>query len=476
MNVYVRRKSMRKYLLLVLFIAIAVFSAGCLDQLAIPGIAVSPDGFSYYFLSGDAMSSDGSGALSVVGMGGTPATIVESNDDRVVSAFDVHPSEGWLAYVMVSQTEGTTIVRYDPDSGSSSTLAGAGSFGRLGFGTTMAFSPDGSMLALSMVLLPESVTIDDIQSGDSELSEDELGAFTYELVIVDVASGSVRPVSDATGEKVFNLAWNPSSTRVAYNAWLDSNGDGVINTLPIDPAASDYSEIRVVDTSGTAVASTSNGGISYGPVFLDDDTVAYISLDPMSMMMGGGTQVRTLGMDGSSTNLYETVSLVSGLAVSPDGTQVAWTESESEMDMGITGEEETEGESDETPPPVLYVADTSFSSPRVVTELIGFPGMADVPVWIDSNTVAMTSTSLVATLMGGFSASFDFSMDMDEEGVETEGDASTNIPSQQIVQVDIASGETTVVFEGVMLNPSFLSGILSLSSMGDDLEGMFGDM
>lgn len=466
-------------------VMLAALLSGCVDLFAVPGVAVSPDGSTIYFLggssadvSGESDSTLGDGRFMLAPLNGEATEVGQG-----FGAFAVNPINGDVAY-----TGGTAVEGQAPEAtiqlisgGQVNTLLTAESFGgEIIIPTHMAFSPDGSKLAFTAVQAPASSAY--FNSDSDELDPTQLADVKGTVYLVDVASGSATLISDPATTWANVLAWSPDSATLAYNGWLDSNGDGRIDTsgglLSMDsmmggmmgafgteptaePVASiDSSQLHLYSVaSGTTqvIASASN---DYAPSFVDNNRLAYLTYvaDPMMAMMGssagsGGIMVYDIAA-GTSTTAYSTADFVGGVALSPDSSKVAWTQ---------LGTDTATGESIG----YLYVSDPTFTNPQQFNLGADF-ALIDAPVWLPDNSgVLITSTSIFASLMGemmsGMMGAFS-GMDMGEEATE----AIEEIPVPGVKKVDLASGEVSQVYQGVLMNSGFSASVISMVAGGGD--------
>lgn len=463
---------MRNKLILLVAMVMIFSLSGCVDLFGMPGVAVSPDGSTVYFLGGgmDIMTGETSDTMPLMSVGadGT-AQIVMEQDQTLISGFDVNPSNGDVAFVMTTEADGTSIMVYNPASGPRELVATA-SLPKVAVGTMLKYSPDGSQIAVSMLTLPIELSLDSVESED--LTPEQMALIDSVLYLVDANAGTVKTISSADTEWVNMVDWNPSGTLLAYNAWVDTNADGTISTsggfdtmMSGTTTASDLSQIRVYDVAAGSTTNIDSTALEYAPTFVSDTAVAYVSFDAMMMMMGGagGVKIYDLGT-GSSTDAYSAAGLISGLALSPDGTQVAWTESgSSTMSM--------ESESSSAPNN-LMVADTSFSAPRQVAQVPGETGFLDAPVWSpDGSGIYLTSTGIFSALIGSFASMGNMMGDLTGTPVAPEA----SIPQQQITLVNVADGSTQTVYTGSMSNSGLMASVLSLAT-SSGMEDMMGGL
>lgn len=476
----------KKMVILALGLLLVLTTAGCFDLFDVPGVALSPDGSQVYFLSGTTSSLDednpSSTTLSSVSINGGEATSIQTaQGDDVVSAFAVNPTNGDVAYLYTTAADGPRLMLYS--GGSSRELVGKDILGNVAIGTMMKFSPDGSRLALTMLQFPADITPSMMEDDDNELTPEQLAAMHFPLLLVNVADGSVITVNDVEAQRANTLAWSPSGNYLAYNAWLDSNGDGKVATMPnpasmregvVDengnaPDPGDTSHVFVYDVGAGTSTDISSNGINYAPVFISDNEVAYVSL-VVGAAPSGEEKAKPAIMaydvsSGASRNAYEGNSQALGIAVSADRQQIAWIESsESEADAAS-------GEGDEDAPNLLFISGPNFENPRQVAVLPSDFGIPDVPVFTpDGQSLIISATSFLSATLAQFTGGFDF------PDPDADPNAATAIPAptgQPIIKIDIATGASTEVYRGDLLNSSMFASIFSLASTGalDNLGG-----
>lgn len=452
-----RKKS---FLFLILAVTLSITTSGCVDLFQVPGVAISPDGSRIYFLespaptTGDEESSTSSGNLVSAPLGGGIDTLIlPSVESEGATAFGVNPVTGEIAFVKYTEANGSSVEIYNPADASTRILVGPEAFGNFVLGTMLQYSPDGTQLAFTAFTLPPDVALEDLDAEDSELTDEQLAAIKFKAYIVNASDGTLTEIV-ATPEAAFNtLDWNQSGTQIALNGWSDNNGDGRIIVFPDSESEefSDLTQVYLYDVAANSTTQLTSSGINFAPTYAGD-SLLWIGFDIANEMAV---------IQNESGTLYSSPNQVTGLAVSPDGTQVAWVESQSDT------------ESEENLPGLLYVAGEDFASPRLVAELPNIL-LPDVPVWLpDSQSVLVTSTSLLAALVTGFTASFDMSFGTESTPEVEVEDNSLSIPS--VVQVNLQSGEVMPVYSGTILNSSVYSGLIGLIASGV-LEDLFADM
>lgn len=459
----------RKLALLASVLVVMFGAAGCLDLFSVPGIALSPDGNQIVFLSGfgqllteeDEEMETQFDLVSANLSDGATTTLYSPDENTLVTAFDINPTNGDVAFTTATKEGATTIQIYS--AGSIRELVSAANFGASGIGTMMAYSPDGSKIALTMVTMPPEMLPKVLENDEdeAEMTDEEAKAFNFVAYVVDVNSGTITPISSTT-ERANTVTWNPSSTQIVYNAWVDSDGDGIIATVPdaIKMRAGqpiDNSQLVLYDVASSTSKVIGPLGVNFSPVFLSDAQVGFSSIDP--------TKAASDATAGSYLNVYDIASDstqstmgslggIYGLSLSPDGSKIAWIES---------------APSAEDPDNTVYivvVANPDFSDEQQVIVFDEEVALPDQPIWTpDGSAVLISVTNALAQIPQQISASFSSS---GESSVETEGGAPA-----QVFRVDIATGESTPVFSGAMINSSFFTGLFGLATSGS-MESMLG--
>jgi hypothetical protein len=451
------------FVMLALALTLSLAASGCIDLFSVPGVAVSPDGTRLYFLSGE---DEGQGALVAAPLGGAiDATLFAGSENDTASAFGVNPVTGEIAYIRTSETGGTSLEIYSPADGSTRQLLGPAAFGAIGIGTLLRYSPDGGNIGVTMVMLPPDIRPTDLQSEKTNVTPEQLAQVRNIAYVVDVNAAALTAISNPESEGATTLAWSPSGSLVAYSAWVDANGDGTIVTFPaVDQMTGDTGDqthVFLHDLTTGATTALEMAAYDYAPVFLSNDALAYVAVDPMSQQF----TIKVFDLaDGVSSAVYQTANLIPGVALSPAGDRVAWIESPSDM----------ESSGDEQSPSFLYVAGADFSNPRqvkAITEVM----LPDAPIWLpDGQSVLVMTTNLFAGLLSSFTASIDLSFSTDSMG-EATPEVSVDMALPPVLKVNVDTGETTTVYEGLILNSNSYSSVIGLTASGA-LEDMMGGM
>ncbi|MBZ0306274.1 MAG: hypothetical protein K8I82_09425 [Anaerolineae bacterium] len=458
----------KKHLLIVAFSLVMVFSlSGCLDLLGVPGVAVSPDGTTLYFLEGGFAEEDGSSSLvfSSAVLNSAPVAIGNS-----IGNFAVNPVTGEAVYNAFDEATETSSIMIVDSAGNSRTLVAPDASPNRLIVTMMDFSNDGSKLAMTAVSIPPEVDLNTLDSEDP-IPPEVIALIKSIVYLVDPASGTLTPISNPDTQWANTLNWSPNGQLLAYNAWADTNGDGRIDTLGglggmmsgEMSGASDLSQIHIYSVADGSTTTVSSTAAVYSPVFLSDSQLGYMSADMAMMMFGGGLGIDVYDIaSGTSSQVYQASGQIMGMALSPDGTQVAWTQLSAEATSGAMGGESGDSEN---APAELYIADTTFASPRLIATLPNDFGLMDAPVWMpDGSGVFITSTSIFASVISSLGSMFS---DMGESFNVTPEPGTEEVPTQTITYVRISDGSTMVVYEGTLMNGSFVASVLSMSGMSE---------
>jgi hypothetical protein len=466
-----------RWSVIALTLALAVAVSGCVDLFAVPGVGISPDGTQLYFLSPldpSAGATSDSFQLSMVSAsGGEVTNIMES-----FGAFAISPANGQVVFsggLQDGETDQTFLMRYDGNS--AGLFIGPEAFGDRNFiATQMVFSPDGSKIAMTGLTLPLGTDLDSIN--EESLSPEDLALFDSVLYIADVNSGELTLVTDPAAQWANTVTWSPNGQLVAYNAWLDSNGDGTINTAGSFMsmaggefgAVSDNSLIHIYDVGSGSTTVVESSTTSYSPAFVDDGRLAYATADATMMMVGsgGGISVYDIGA-GSSSPVFTPADggFILGIATSPDGSRVAWTQ--------LGGGTDPSGNQ----PNELWISDSAFSNPSMLASLGAELGFYDGPVWMpDSSGVLVAATNLFASVMGSMMSGFAGMGDAfgaGDLGGDEFSEAVAEIPQQDVRLVNADTGEVTVLYSGPIFNGNLIASVISLVGLGD-LEGAMGGL
>ena len=159
------------------------------DDNTVGGIAFSPDGETLYFTLGDSETSEG-GFFQMPILGGGEKKIASSPR----AAFDLAPDATRLAYYRKSkQVEGGALVVAHLD-GSDEREVMTRPADQPFRTRAPAFSPDGSMIAVSAVVDP--------------------GMEREEILTVDVATGDARQLTNSNWKLVQGLVWSPKDNSI----------------------------------------------------------------------------------------------------------------------------------------------------------------------------------------------------------------------------------------------------------------------
>lgn len=431
----------KRILLTVVFASFALTAGGCIDLTAVAGVAILPgDDHQVVFVEANPTLMDSGfangGTDRLVTMeltgGGTVAYYDAEFSGGFVTAFDTHPTDNAVAFVVTEDGIGMTIKL--AQDGSSTDVASFPLSDEQGlvFGTQLLFSPDGRYLAIALVEFPAEFTFVQFETlGDMPELPAQLRFVAY---LLDLTTSELTPLNDPTTEAVTTFVWSPAGTHLAYTAWVDTNADGRILVSAISGQEEitfvDLCQLRIREVATGAITPIASETVDVVPEFLENDRLAYVAYDPVIIEDLTGAAIHIYDLAEGADSIVRDVStrLVSGIAVSPDNSRVAWVE----YTFAVVNNDGLNYAS-------LLLSDLSFTEP-IEIEITELNGVVDVPVWIpDANGVLLTASGFGGTLL------------VSTDGPDEETDPNT------LVRVDLATGEQTVLSDHPLLNPSILS-------------------
>lgn len=443
----------KRILLTVVFASFALTAGGCIDLSAVPGVAILPgDDHQVVFLEANptfvdsGFANGGTDRLVTMELtgGGTVAYYDAEVSGGFVTAFDVHPTDNAVAFVVTEEGVGMTIKLAQDGSSTDLTSFPLSEDQGLAFGTQLSFSPDGRYLAIALVEFSRHFTLGQFQN--LEETPEVLTQLRFVAYLLDVTTGELTPLNDPSTEAVTTLAWNPAGTHLAYTAWVDTNADGRIWVSGIngeeDVTYLDLCQLRIREIATGAITPIQSDTVDVAPEFLSNDRLAYVAYAPILTQDLTEAAIHLYDLAEGTESIVREVPnrLVSGLAVSPDGSRVAWVEYPLAV---LNGEDDYAS---------LLLSDLSFTEP-VEVEITELKGVLDVPVWIpDGNGVLLTASGFGGTLL------------VSTDGPDEETDPNT------LIRVDVATGEQTALSDHPLLNPSILSAVAGVYAANPDEE------
>ncbi|MBZ0318654.1 MAG: hypothetical protein K8L91_19730 [Anaerolineae bacterium] len=446
--------SKKRLLLTTVLASFALTAGGCIDLTAVPGVAILPgDDHQVVFLEANPTFIDSGFAnrgtdllvtMELTG-GGTVAYYDAELSGGFVTAFDAHPIEDAIAFVVTEEGVGMTIKLAQDGSSTDVASFPLSDEQGLAFGTQLVFSPDGRYLAIALVEFPAEFTFVQFDTlGETPELPTQLRFVAY---LLDTTTGELVPLHDPTTEAVTTFVWNPAGTHLAYTAWVDTNADGRILVSAISGQEEftfvDLCQLRIREVATGAITPIASETVDVVPEFLDNERLAYVAYDPVITEDQTGAAIHLYDMAEGADSIVHDVStrLVSGIALAPDNSRVAWVEYTFEV-VNNDGSNYAS----------LLLSDLSFTEP-VEIEITELNGVVDVPVWIpDANAVLLTASGFGGTLL------------VSTDGPDEETDPNT------LVRVDFGTGEQTVLSDHPLLNPSILSAAAGVYAANPDEE------
>ncbi len=367
-----------------------VFLVGCTEALSIPTVSVRSDGNTLAFLT----QSDTENTLSLQTLNiadGVAQPVAESANFQ--GAFDWNDATQTLVYAEFADSNAASIQVADLETGEVERLL---TLEPNLWVNQLSISPDGQIIALSGNYISLWATPADLLDPTVDVE-----ALSGLIMVVNAEDGNViHVIAERTGDTP-SLAWNPSSTRLAYAF------DG--KTFVYDTASNSVAEVNWLEDQ-----------LLRSPSWLDDDTIVMVSA--IEEENGGTTQPEIMLFDvsNSASRSWTTNNGVVMVSASPDGSQIAYVEGQSSPDPNA----QDQGYASATTS--VIVIDVATDERQVV-----FTGQSiDKPVWSpDGQTLYLTNGNVFSMFAGN---------------------------ARQLYAVNVATGETTLLFEGNLATSSLI--------------------
>jgi Tol biopolymer transport system component len=364
---------MRFNRIFILLSVLVLALSACADIYSLPSVAVSSDGQWVSLVASEEFASRFS--LKVVNVqDGSVINIGE--DGHQQGAFDWHPTLNELAYFNLDADGVPTIRTTSIDTPES----GVDIFGALAFPgafwvNQLAYSPDGTKLAIAALLLPFDAVIDPNQP----FSVNDVQGVLY---IGDLATGQVENVSP-TAVAPTTAVWSPDGSKIAYMAWADDNQDGLINITADPTAGQDRYRVFTYDVATGETNPINDPSLHSSPTWLDNNQTLALVTSPLDANSGNNsiisynlsTQMATpiRPADGQTTVL--------GINAADDGSQLAFTTVPQGTDMSTVTQAST-----------ARVINIDGSGESAIYTADGTTGILDIPVWSPDGTQLFLST------------------------------------------------------------------------------------
>ncbi|PJF40925.1 MAG: hypothetical protein CUN55_12200 [Phototrophicales bacterium] len=429
---------------------------GCFDLFGFPNVRVSHNDTWVAYLATDLDADQDLYQLSAVNL--VDGTVIRFSEGDEQGAFAWHPTEDKIAYYNVA-TDGTTSIRVstvdNPSTGED--VIGSFAFPSNWFVTQMEYSPDGTQLVMSVIL-----SQGELFNEESSSSTEELNTAIY---VANLDDGSVTPITTPGEYFPSIVTWNPSGTHVAFVAWADANNDGYIDVSgEIAEETFDITQVGIYNVATNEIEIISESGVvALSPTWIDDSTLGYIALNPLSLSPESALVIRGYDISSATTsNLFSAGDLgigLLGMSASPDGSRLAF--------VGLSLDD-SGGETDEDAPAVpapIYVLEIASGELKLVYEYSldseGSSGdtsiLIDVPVWTqDSSSLIITSANPLAAIAAGFATAF--------------SDEVENPVILPTIIVDIESGEAQTITTELIGSSGIVQSLLSLAPFVDGMD------
>lgn len=374
-----------------LLLWMAFFLAGCNEVLSIPSVRLSADGKRMAFL----VQTNAGQSLSLQSLSledGSVERVGASN--AMQGAFDWNPGQTALAFVEIAPDESSSIQLVQFSDGQSPSMLAAlpGNV----WVNQIAYSPDGSQIALSVSLLPPGTKPSQVLDSSTDLNGSEA-----QVLLLDVASGELTKIVGDDVVDTPSLAWNADGTRLAY---------------AYDSRVFVY---NVADGQSVTVNWADDLSL-HSPSWLDNTTLIMVSTPDSSQQGASQTEIVSYDVTSSRTHSWLVGAGVAVVSASPDGRYIAYIEGQPSSDPQVS----SGGYATATTNVMLLPVDQTGGQAIYVGVSL------DKPVWSsDSQTLYISNANAFSMFAGN---------------------------RRQIFAVDIASGAVTPIFEGPLATSSLL--------------------
>lgn len=459
---------------------------GCFDLLNFPNVSVSQDGDWIAYLSSDPTADELSFTLNAVNL--DDGTIVTFSESDQQFAYAWHPTENRIAYYNVAPDDTTTIRVSDLDDPNAGTdIIGTFAFPTSFYVTKMEFSPDGTQLAMSVILTDEPLDLNETETSisvgePSDESTDESLVLDAAVYIADLEDGSVTAITTA-GELFPSIVnWSPNGDYISFVAWENTNGDELIDISGsgVDMGG-DITQVFVYEVaSGTLIKVSDGSTIDLSPTWISDSAFAYVAINPITLALDQAIRVITYDVSASSSvelyNPVETNIGMFGINASPDGSQLAFValplDEESVLGTGDSDDDFDDSNPVPAPPAQIYTLDVATGDLTLVYEYAFDPNLEadsspelalDVPIWTpDGSQLIIAAGNPIfglTTLL-----TMEFNADFSDGQVE-------GLPIYPMVIVDVETGEALTITNETIGSSGFVQALFSFALSADDAFG-----
>lgn len=460
----------------ILAIVVSVSLSGCFDLFALPNISVSSNDEWVALLSGGIESDETE--LIAINMN-TQETVTFDVEGFTEGAFDWHPDGEQIAFYAGTEDadenlDNANIYLSNVNTPETVSLI-AEDLGGV-YVTQLAFSPDGTTIAFSALSAPEDTTglSLELEIGGEELETegDEPVILYSALYTLDVATGEVIQHTDVVELFPSVIAWSPDSSKLGFTAWNNGDGDDFVNFGATGLESGDGLGIYYLDLAdGNITRLTDDFTIGLSPSWLDDTTLAYVSLSLLSLSTGDPSGIT---IDAYDTVAAERRVIVNGtdigtgtlaMSVSPTGDRIAFIGQELDLEGDVaTSDDET----DDAPPQpgLVYVMNADGSDLQLVYEVPPLDSetsdsdvLLDVPVWsADGTTLYLSAGGPIGSLTASFATSFNDT-----------GASAAEVEVIPVVALDLANPDNvTVIYDGTVFSPGLFQAIATFVIGADD--------
>lgn len=417
----------RRWAITFLALSLASILSGCAELFAIQNVKLNNESQWAAFVASEEFASRFSlklintqdGSLINVGAEGTQQ-----------GAFDWHPTQPEIAYFNLDDAGVPSIQVANLSSPNTGIEQfGANAFPGSFWVTQMEYSPDGSKLAMTALLLPFGSIINPNQAPT-------LPNVQGVLYLADMTTGDMSIVSP-NGILPTTLTWSPDGSYIAYTAWADDNQDNLID-FTYDPAVGINVGRDHFRTFIYEVATDNTTPVNHPDFYHLSPTW----LDGQRLVLIANSATATTPTPNNSLIVYDVISQQSATLVpadgqntimsvvaSPDGSKLAYVTIPQGSDLSSV-----------SIPSQLFVAQSNGANPVAIYAADGTTGVLDAATWSNDSTQVYISTANPPSAQLTAFAEFDETLE-----------------PQRLIVVDVAAPNTIrAIYQGTMTSSGLM--------------------
>lgn len=438
---------------------------GCLDTISIPTVKVSTNGVYIAYTTTEDVEQAFEGENGGIDVNSTLVVVDAAGNSGAadvgeagVVAFAWHPSEDKVAYATLLVDNIAQTATHEVRVGTVGSLSSGPSIKDQVILTDEAFKPFGALMLVTemdysiegdLVMNMLALTEEDLSQFEGQGREVYQDVIRNQVVLVNSASNQLISLYDGWAT---NITWSPTGEYIAFTAWQDRNGDGFanpsgifFNSATFRADQEDVPAIVILRVSDGQQQVIDGGDVwYYAPMWVDDDTVAFVynELDAQSTIIDSGIRTQSIGQDDLTTLVQgEAGYAVYTFGYALDRSQFAYiarptTTASADPTQALPSTETNS----------VYVAAADGSNVREVY-IYESPAYIDRPVWsADNARLYLSGANGVNVFLAGV-----------QQDLGGQGD--TSIPV--IRELTLADGSTRDIYQGSIYNSGLLRGIIN---------------